>query len=305
MINSINVLSMRNIVILGSLLAVISCSKSSEKNYADFRAQILNEISQVEGDFAVAYINLNDPADTLFINADEMFHAASTMKTPVLIEAYKQASEDLFNLSDSLTIHNEFKSIVDGSSFSLDITRDWGDGLYEKIGQKMSINDIVYEMVIFSGNLATNIVIDLVDAKNVTSTMRDLGARQIEVLRGVEDMLAFEAGLSNRTSARDLAVIFEHIANGTAVSEEASQEMIRILKDQQFTEMIPAGLPEDAQVAHKTGSITGVNHDSGIVYLSGGEQYVLVILSKNLAQNSDGTIAGAKISSLIYNWITN
>jgi len=296
---------MRYFIIVTFLISFAGCAQKSKKNYLDFRAQILTEISQVEGVFAVAYINLSDPVDTLFINADEMFHAASTMKTPVLIEVYKQASEGLFSLSDSLMIHNDFKSIVDGSSFSLDITRDWGDGLYEKIGQKMSIYDIVYEMVIFSGNLATNIIIDLVDAKNVTATMRDLGASQIEVLRGVEDMLAFEAGLSNRTSARDLAIIFEHIANGTAVSQDASNEMIRILKDQQFKEMIPAGLPGDAIVAHKTGSITGVNHDSGIVYLSHGEQYVLVILSKNLAQNSVGTEVGAKISTLIYNWITN
>lgn len=295
---------MRPFYILICLIPWIGCSQSSEIPYDDFRAQILEEITQVTGDFAVAYINLNNPADTLFINADEMFHAASTMKTPVMIEVYKQASEGLFSLTDSLLIHNEFKSIVDGSSYSMDISRDWGDGLYDKIGHKMSIYDIVYEMVIYSGNLATNIIIDMVDAKNVTATMRELGANQIEVLRGVEDMLAFEAGLSNRTSARDLAVIFEHLANGTAVSPEASEEMIKILKDQQFRDMIPSGLPEDAIVAHKTGSITGVNHDSGIVYLSGGKQYVLVILSKNLSQNSDGTEVGSKISSMIFDWIS-
>lgn len=296
---------MRPFYILICLIPWIGCNQSSENPYDDFRAQILEEITQVTGDFAVAYINLNNPADTLFINADEMFHAASTMKTPVMIEVYKQASDGLFNLTDSLLIHNEFKSIVDGSPYSMDISRDWGDGLYDKIGHRMSIYDIVYEMVIYSGNLATNIIIDMVDAKMVTATMRELGANQIEVLRGVEDMLAFEAGLSNRTSARDLAIIFEHLANGTAVSPEASEEMIKILKDQQFRDMIPAGLPEDAIVAHKTGSITGVNHDSSIVYLSGGEQYVLVILSKNLSQNSDGTAVGSKISSLIYDWVTN
>jgi beta-lactamase class A len=295
---------MRIFFIISSLFFCFGCSQKSDNSYSEFRTQILNEISRVDGDFAVAFINLKNPSDTLFINADEMFHAASTMKTPVMIEVYKQASEGMFSVNDSLLIHNEFKSIVDGSSFSMDITRDSGDGLYDKIGQRMSIYDIVYEMVIYSGNLATNIIIDMVDAKNVTATMRDLGARQIEVLRGVEDMLAFEAGLSNRTSARDLAVIFEHLANGTAVNIEASEKMIKILKDQQFREMIPAGLPEDAIVAHKTGSITGVNHDSGIVYLSGGEQYVLVILSKNLSQNSDGTELGSKISSLVYTWVS-
>jgi beta-lactamase class A len=295
---------MKHFILIVCLITSIGCTDKSGVKYDEFRALIINEISNIDGDIAVAYINLDNPSDTLFINADEMFHAASTMKTPVMIEVYKQANEGLFTLTDSLAIHNEFKSIVDGSSYSMDITRDWGDGLYDKIGQNMSIFDIVYEMVIHSGNLATNIIIDLVDAKKVTATMRELGASQIEVLRGVEDMLAFQAGLSNRTSARDLAIIFKHIANGTAVSAQASEEMIKILRDQQFREMIPAGLPEDAIVAHKTGSITGVNHDSGIIYLANGQSYVLVILSKNLSQNSDGTEVGAKISSLVYNWVT-
>lgn len=294
---------MKSLFAILTLVLLTGSTDKPQNGYDELRMAILEEITHVDGNFAIAYINLENPADTLFINADEMFHAASTMKTPVMIEVYKQAAKGKFSLNDSLLIHNEFKSIVDGSPFGMDITRDSGEGLYSKIGDRIPIRDIIYEMIILSGNLATNIIIDLVDAKNVTATMREMGASQIEVLRGVEDMLAFQAGLSNRTSARDLAIIFEHIGNGTAVSAEASEEMIEILKDQQFKDMIPAGLPEDAIVAHKTGSITGVNHDSGIVYLSSGKKYVLVILSGNLSQNDDGTETGAKISSLIYNWV--
>ncbi|MCH8494235.1 MAG: class A beta-lactamase-related serine hydrolase, partial [Balneolales bacterium] len=133
-------------------------------------------------------------------------------------------------------------------------------------------------------------------------TMRELGANNIEVLRGVEDMLAFREGLNNRTNSLDLAILFEHLANGTAVSPEADADMIEILKDQRFQRMIPALLPEDVVVAHKTGSITGINHDSGIVYLPDGRSYVLVILAGNLENNSDGTQVGAEISRLVYNW---
>ena len=157
-------------------------------------------------------------------------------------------------------------------------------------------------MTINSGNLSTNLIIDRVGAQKVTQTMRELGASKIEVLRGVEDMKAFDAGLSNRTSARDLAIIFQHLANGTAVSQEASNDMIKILLDQQFKEMIPAKLPQSVRVAHKTGWITGVVHDSGILMLEDGRKYVLVILSKNLLQNELGTQIGADISKIIYDW---
>jgi len=262
-------------------------------------------MGQQKGTFAVAYINLQDPSDTLFINADEMFHAASTMKTPVLIEAYKQSLEGGLSIQDSMLVHNTFTSIADGSSFSVDVDRDSGKEMHARIGEYVSIREILYDMTINSGNLSTNLIIDKVDAKKVTQTMRDLGASKIEVLRGVEDMKAFDAGLSNRTTARDLAIIFQHIANGTAVSREASNDMIDILLDQQFKEMIPAKLPKTVKVAHKTGWITGVVHDSGIVILEDGRQYVLVILSKNLEENNLGTEIGADISELIFEWFSS
>jgi beta-lactamase class A len=295
-------------MILFSLMLMSLFPTEAPKNALstnDLRIQIEHIISRYEGDFAVAYINLEDASDTLFIHADELFHAASTMKTPVMIEAYKQAAAGRFNLSDSLLVRNEFSSIVDGSPFSLDVSRDGGEAFYSTIGQRVLIRDIIYDMITVSGNLATNVMIDLLDARAVTATMREMGAARIDVLRGVEDMKAFQAGLSNRTTARDLAIIFEHIAQGTAVSAQASADMTDILLDQKFRDMIPAGLPSDVRVAHKTGSITGVNHDSGIVILPDGRRYVLVVLSKNLTQNADGVSAGVEISRAVYSWFTN
>lgn len=288
-------------IIVVTMIATISACKSTEQ--PSLQDQIQAVIDTVDGTMAVAYINLQDPSDTLYLNADEMFHAASTMKTPVLIEAYKQVEEGGMSINDSILVHNTFKSIADGSEFSVERDRDSGKEMHDKIGQMMPMREILYDMTINSGNLSTNIIIDLLGAENVNQTMRELGAANIEVLRGVEDMKAFEAGLSNRTSARDLAVIFQHLANGTAVSEGASNDMINILLDQRFTEMIPAKLPDDVRVAHKTGWITGVAHDSGIIFLPDGRKYVLVILSKELAVNEMGTEAGAEISKIIYDWI--
>ena len=159
-------------------------------------------------------------------------------------------------------------------------------------------------MIIVSSNLATNIIIELIDAKKVTQTMRDLGAKDILVLRGVEDQKAYDAGLSNTTTALDLMIIFEKLAKGEAVNPKSDQKMVDILLNQHFNEIIPAKLPLDVKVAHKTGFITGVHHDSGIVILPNGMRYVLITLSKNLKDPDKGVAAMANVSEMIYNYVT-
>jgi beta-lactamase class A len=146
----------------------------------------------------------------------------------------------------------------------LDSADDSEYELYKHIGEKRTISALLYQMIIVSSNFATNLIMQKVGAQNVTQSMRQLGAKDIQVLRGVEDNKAFEKGLINTTTAHDLMLIFEKIAKVEAVNAEASQAMINILLDQKFNEIIPALLPPGVKVAHKTGSITHVHHDSGI-----------------------------------------
>ena len=283
-------------------IGFLSNAQNSTKELQNKIASIFEEN---QGDFAIAFKNISEEKDSILINAHEDFHAASTMKTPVMIEVFKQASEGKFSLQDSLVIKNEFKSILDGSSYSMELGRDSGEHLYEQIGQKRSIEDLVTDMIIYSSNLATNIIIELVDAKNVNKTMREMGAMDINVLRGVEDMKAYEAGLSNSTTAYDLMLIFEALANGKAVNAEADKEMLHILQQQKHTDLIPALLPENLKIANKTGWITGVHHDSALIELPDGKKYVLVLLSKNMKDMEAGTKMLSEVSKLIYDHVNN
>jgi beta-lactamase class A len=284
------------------LMSLALSSFAQKPTLEDLKDSILLKLKSVEGEFAVAFKDLKTN-QTLFINEKENFHAASTMKTPVMIEVFKQAKAGKFKLTDSISVKNEFKSIVDGSPFSLDIGDDSADGMYKKIGTKMTIYDLTYQMIIVSSNLATNILIDLIDAKNANATMRKMGARDIQVLRGVEDTKAFQKGLNNSVTAYDLLLIFEQIAGKKVITKKASEAMIQILLDQKFNEVIPGQLPKDVKVAHKTGSITGVQHDSGIVFLPDGRTYVLVLLSKKLTNAKAGVKALAEVSEMIYNFV--
>ena len=284
----------RILIICISLFAFFSCQKNEK--LMKLKNSIEIQFKSMKGDFAFAFLNLSNPDEVILINADEKFHAASTMKVPVMIELFNQARNGKFRLSDSIIVKNEFKSIVDGSAYSLDINDDSGESLYKKIGNYVTIENLMYEMITVSSNLATNILIELVDAKKVTSSMTKLGAKNMIVLRGVEDIKAYKNGLSNSTTARDLMIIMSSIANGTAGNKKDCEKMINILKGQKLNDMIPKYYPKDISVAHKTGSITGLHHDAGIVYLPDGRSFVLVILSKKLKDFAQSTSDLAIIS---------
>ncbi|APS39690.1 MULTISPECIES: serine hydrolase [Salegentibacter] len=284
-----------------AILFIFACFISNAQTSTEELQHTIDSIFKItQGDFAIAFKDLSEEKNSIFINHHEDFHAASTMKTPVMIEVFKQASAGKFALQDSLIVKNQFKSILDGSSYSLELGRDSGEHLYEQIDQKRSIEDLVTDMIIYSSNLATNIIIELVDAKNVNKTMRNLDAKNINVLRGVEDMKAYEAGLSNSTTAYDLMLIFEDLATGNAVNPEADEKMLNILRQQKHTDLIPHLLPENLKIANKTGWITGVHHDSALIELPDGRKYVLVLLSKNMEDMDTGTKMLNQVSKMIY-----
>ena len=284
---------------------IISIRQMHAQNLDSLKIKIDSIFKSLEGDFSLAFKEVDNEKNLILINEKMIFHAASTMKTPVMIEVFKQAAENKFNLDDPVEINNEFKSIADGSPYYLDITDDSGEELYKFIGKKKTIYDLVFDMITVSSNLATNILIELVGAKNVTETMRSIGANDIQVLRGVEDNKAFQLGLNNVVTAFDLMLIYENLVENKFANESSTHEMLNILLQQKHNSRIPAKLPHDVKVAHKTGSITGVGHDSGIVFLPDGRKYVLVLLSKNVKDEKAVIEAEAEVSKIIYDYVIN
>ena len=247
----------------------------------------------------LAYIDLGT-GDTLFLIADSSFHAASTMKVPVMIELFRRAGTGSFRMNQGLLMVNQFASLVDGSAYSLDVGSDSDSTLYRRIGDRVPVDTLLRLMITRSSNFATNTLITLVGGEAVTRTMRELGAQRIQVRRGVEDGKAFEAGLNNTTTARDLAIILRAIEEGKAAPPAATREMLGILLAQEFNEKIPAGLPSGVKVAHKTGEITAVSHDAAIVYPPGRKPYVLVVLTRGITDGARSSKLIADISAIVY-----
>src|SRR2546426_2404295 len=241
--------------------------------------------------------------DSLTVGSGLRFHAASTMKLPVMIQLFRDRDAGLLALDDSITVTNTFRSIVDSSPYQLDTADDSDSSLYKRIGRRASIRELIELMETVSSNLATNLLIAKVDAKRANATAHALGADSILVLRGVEDGKAYRAGLNNTTTARDLAMLLAAISNGTAASAASCREMLAILAKQQFNEGIPAALPPGTRVYHKTGWIGQVvYHDAALVEPVGGRgrRYVLVVLTGGIQKDEDSHALVRDVSRLVF-----
>ena len=252
----------------------------SPQSIAAARAGVERLIATSGGQVSVAWRPLDvqsaRSAEQILIHADTRFHAASTMKVPVMIELFRQTAGRRLRLDDTLVVTNHFHSIVDGSPYALSATEDSDGDTYKAIGKPMTLRALCEAMITVSSNLAANNLIEKLGAKNIQGTVERLGASGMQVLRGVEDQKAFDRGLNNTTSATGLLTLFSALGRGAVISPAASADMIAILKRQTLNDAIPAGLPPGTVVAHKTGSITKIHHDAGIVY--GKRPYVLVVL---------------------------
>lgn len=238
--------------------------------------------------------------DSLWRNALWRVHAASTMKVPVLIELARRVDAGALRWDTPILVRNQFHSIVDGSPYTL-APEPVLDSLE---GREVPAEVLAGLMITRSSNFATNLLIAELGAPAIQATARRLGADSIVVLRGVEDQKAFDRGLSNTTTARDLAVLMAAIAQGRAASETSTAVMLEILTRQEFREGIPAGVPPGTPVASKTGNITGINHDAAIVFPPDRAPYVLVILTRGFPDPAAAEAYMAGVSRTVWTALT-
>ncbi len=286
--------------VLGMLAAVdcpVASSAALDSRLAASIPAIESLIRESRVEVAVAFSTLDGKAEWLR-NADESFHAASTMKVPVLIELYHQVHQGKVKLDDTLSIRNEFHSLVDGSPYALDPGDVSEVSLYQAAGGTRTLAQLSELMITVSSNLAANLLMDRLGIGNIRASVHALGADGMDVLRDLEDGKAFQQGLNNTTTARALRRLMEAIAQGRAVDRRSSKEMVEILARQTLNDDIPAGLPPGTRVAHKTGEITGIRHDAAIVYAR--RPFVLIVLTRGANDPRESSALIAKITRQLY-----
>ena len=237
------------------------------------------------------------------LKADKLFHAASTIKVAILLAVMKAVDEGRAKLNDPLHVRNRFLSAVDRTPYKLDRSSDGYPHLYKSIGRTAKIADLADSMITSSSNLATNLLLDFVGTEEAAKVLSDAGVNGVHLRRGVEDEDAYDEGINNETTAAGLVELFA-VFRGDFLSEKSREHAIHILLNQRFTSMIPAGLPSHATVAHKTGEISTVCHDAGIVYLPEREPYILAILTEVDSDSNARRDTVAKISEAVYTAVT-
>ncbi|HEX9003404.1 MAG TPA: serine hydrolase [Blastocatellia bacterium] len=289
------------LVMLGSLLSTAFAQSKLDQAKPHIEKLIAASGAEVVG---VAVYDTRTK-QTLLINERVRVHAASTMKLPVMMEIFRLVQEKRLRLDEPIEVKNRFYSIIDGSEYRLSKDDDSDEEVYRRIGQRMTVLELMDHMITWSSNLATNLLIERVTPEKVMKLMSELGANDIQVLRGVEDSKAFQAGKNNTATAYDLMLLLKAIAENRFQSKKACEKMVEILAAQHFNDGIPAGLPAGTRVAHKTGSITKHNHDAGIVYSPGGKPYVIVVLTKGIANDKQSSKLIAEISRTVYQALRN
>jgi beta-lactamase class A len=228
-------------------------------------------------------------------------YAASTMKVPLVLAAYRRHERGEIDLDAEVEVHNRFASAADGSPYSLDQDDDQDDWTWDRVGGNVPLRTLAEHALVCSGNLATNLVLEQVGAAEVARVLADAGCSpDTQVVRGIEDLAAARAGINNLVTAPDLGRVLLGIANRSLASEASCAEVESVLARQEHRDGIPAGLPAGTYVANKTGWVEGITHDLALVRPGGRPPYVVVVLTTVEVPEGDGQSFIADLSRVVW-----
>ncbi|MEG2653198.1 MAG: serine hydrolase [Ruthenibacterium sp.] len=214
--------------------------------------EILARLAAHSGDACFYYENLVT-GDTLAYGADTPLVAASVIKLPVLIEAFRRMREGTLSPDESFVITQADKLPSCGA---LSYLHD---------GVQVTLLDLCTLMIILSDNTATNLLIKRLGMEGINKNLRALGARTTTLRRLLFDSAASGQGIENYITAREMGSLLKQLYHGEIVSAQDSAAMLEILKKQRLNGKIPFYL-HGVPIAHKTGEDDGITHDVGIVY---------------------------------------
>src|SRR5438105_966916 len=266
----------------------------------------LERIEKDSGAKAIAVaLHDSDTGFELHYHADRWFHAASAIKVPILLGVFAAIDRGELLPHSRVHVRNRFLSVVENIPFRVESGRDSNSAVHNAIGKMMRVDELAYHMITTSSNLATNLLLGVIGPDSVTQTLRQLHVDEgIDLKRGVEDELAFDNRINNLVTANGLLRILVMLSEGKAFSTALSRRMMDILHGQEFNQGIPARLPKAARVAHKTGEISTVAHDAGVVYLPKRKPYSLVILTEWDPSSSGRSRTIAAISHTVFEQLT-
>lgn len=216
---------------------------------------------------------------------DVPHYAASTIKTALLVAAYRLHERGELDLDTPVRVHDDFDSVLDGR-FTMPRDYDNDELPWQRLGQDAPLRWLAARMIVSSSNLATDLLFERIGTAEVTTLLGDAGADGVLLRRPICDDAAADAGVQNLVTAGGLAALMSALATGRLAAAEASREMLDVLRAQQHREGIAAGLPPDTVLASKGGWVEGVRHDVALVEPADAPAYVLAVCTTGLTDEA-------------------
>lgn len=224
--------------------------------------------------------------------------AASTMKLPVAVAVLRAHAAGTLDLDDPVAVHDEFDSVVAGERFTMDADYDQDPRTWSQRGGSTPLRDLVHQMLVHSGNLATNLVLERVGLAAVSDVLVEAGCSpRTVVARGIEDGPGRAAGLDNVVTARDLGLVLVGAVAGGLLDGPGAEALEDDLRVQVHRGGIPAGLPPGVAVANKSGWIGGANHDVALVRPDDHPPFALVVLTRHGTSEREGEQLVARVAA--------
>jgi beta-lactamase class A len=258
-------------LLMAPLFAVVSAAPHDVTSQVDQR--IKAKLQGFPGKVTLFAKNLDSGAEYAML-PDEPVRTASTIKLPIMVECFAEASEGKLNLTEALKLTDAEK--VSGSG----ILQDLSDG------DQLPLRDVMDLMIVLSDNTATNLILNRIGGNAVNARMAQLGLPQTRVMRKIlgdgSNLKPHPSGVTEegekpenkrwgtgRSSPRDMVIILEKLYRGELVSKTASAEMLTVLKRQRDHDSIGRDM-KDVTIANKSGALDHLRSDVGIVYSKRG-----------------------------------
>lgn len=227
----------------------------------------IDKLKRFDGKVGFYYKNLVTN-ETITFQDMEPYQAASVIKIPVMIELFKRFEEGTLKKSDTVKIKAEDKLPSCGAL------------TYLHDGIEVNLLDLCTLMIIVSDNTATNILINLLGMEQINETLKNLSCSVTKVNRVLFESELSAKGIQNYIAPKEIGHLLELLYRRELISEQASEEMISILKNQQLNGKIPFYCTDSTEIAHKTGEDDGITHDAGIVFTK--KPFIIVFCSEEV-----------------------
>jgi beta-lactamase class A len=250
----------------------------------DLKAKVVNLVAQQKDTKAGVMLLDLDTNAYVDINASEVFPAASTIKFPILVAFFQDADAGKLQLSETLTMKKE------------EVAAESGDMQYQPVGTTFSAIEVATQMMVISDNTATNMLIDRLGGMTaLNQRFKDWGLSATLLANPLPDVKA-----TNTTSPKDLATLMSQVQNGKLMSMKSRDRLLEIMRRIENDTLLPQGLEKGATIAHKTGTLSGLLADIGLIDTPSGKRYLASVLVKRPRNDAGAEKLVQQISRLAY-----